>query len=68
MKERRSPAAARVSAAIALLDRGWGKPEQSLEITNQRDIREYSDAELLAIVAGSSDGGPAPAPAKNKLN
>ena len=26
---RSAPAAARVAASIALLDRGWGKPEQS---------------------------------------
>jgi hypothetical protein len=31
-----------------LLDRGWGKPEQYVDITHKRDIREYSDAELLA--------------------
>jgi hypothetical protein len=64
MNEARAPAAARVSAAIALLDRGWGKPEQSLEITNKRDIREYSDAELLAIATRSSDGDLAPAKPK----
>jgi hypothetical protein len=66
MNEARAPAAARVSAAIALLDRGWGKPEQSLDISNKRDIREYSDAELLAIVTGSSDGDPAPATTKKQ--
>jgi hypothetical protein len=64
MNEARAPAAARVSAAIALLDCGWGKPEQSLEITNKRDIREYSDAELLAIATRSSDGDLAPAKPK----
>lgn len=30
MREKKSPAAARVSAAVALLDRGWGKPQQPL--------------------------------------
>jgi len=68
MKERRAPAAARVSAAIALLDRGWGKPEQSLEVTNKRDIREYSDAELLAIATGSSDRDPGPANPEKELH
>jgi|GraSoiStandDraft_42_1057292.scaffolds.fasta_scaffold2201498_1 hypothetical protein len=45
---------ARVSAAIAILDRGGGKPGQSLEIT-RKTIRDYTDAELLAIVAGSGE-------------
>ena len=30
MQESESPAAARVSAASALLDRGWGKPSQPI--------------------------------------
>ena len=37
MKERRAPAAARVSAAIALLDRGWGKPQQAIEMDYRLD-------------------------------
>jgi hypothetical protein len=43
-----------VAAAVALLDRGWGKPEQSLEINDRRELRQYSDDELIAIIAGSS--------------
>jgi len=31
MNEKKAPAAARVSAAQALLDRGWGKPVQPLD-------------------------------------
>ena len=31
MKEKGAPPAARVSAASALLDRGWGKPAQTLQ-------------------------------------
>jgi hypothetical protein len=31
MNEPKAPHAARVSAAQALLDRGWGKPDQKLE-------------------------------------
>lgn len=30
MNEQSSPAAARVTAATALLDRGWGKPAQAI--------------------------------------
>ena len=28
MKQRKAPAAARISAACALLDRGWGRPDR----------------------------------------
>jgi len=31
MNEKKAPAAARVSAATALLDRGWGKPAQPVD-------------------------------------
>jgi len=57
-----------VSAAIALLDRGWGKPEQYVDIAHKRDIRDYSDAELLAIATGGSDGDPAPSQPKKELH
>lgn len=33
MNETKAPSAARVAAAQALLDRGWGKAPQSMEIT-----------------------------------
>ena len=39
-KSKRSPAAARVSACIALLDRGWGKPKQAIEATMSFDLAE----------------------------
>jgi hypothetical protein len=42
--------AARISAAIALLDRGWGKPEQQLEVT-EKFVDQMSDAELNAEIA-----------------
>ena len=35
MTAKRSPAAARVSAAIALLDRGYGKPAQQIGLEAQ---------------------------------
>lgn len=35
MREPKSQASARVSAATALLDRGWGKPKETFDI-NQR--------------------------------
>lgn len=33
-----APEAARVAAANALLDRGWGKPRQPTEAINQREL------------------------------
>lgn len=53
------PAAARVSAAQALLDRGHGKPAQSVELdATMRTLpaEELSEGELLAIAAGSRAG------------
>jgi hypothetical protein len=50
MNEGRAPAAARVSAAIALLDRGWGKPEQYHEVT-QKVPDQMTDAELNVEIA-----------------
>jgi len=44
---RRAPPAARVSAATALLDRGWGKPRQEVDL-NHRDVSvaQMTDEEL----------------------
>lgn len=35
MRQANAPHSARVAAATALLDRGWGKPEQSVEMTGE---------------------------------
>ena len=37
--EKAAPANARVAAAIALLDRGWGKPQQSHDLSGDSEIR-----------------------------
>jgi len=51
MKERRAPAAARVSAAIAVLDRGWGKPQQAIEMDwRQKSPDQMTDEELIALI------------------
>jgi hypothetical protein len=59
-KDKKAPHAARVSAANSLLDRGWGKPAQPVGGTDDlppiRTKADYSEAELLAIAAGDSDG------------
>ena len=44
---------ARVSAANSLLDRGFGKPSQSLELgLTRRSLDEMTDDELKAIASG----------------
>lgn len=58
---------ARVTAAVALLDRGWGKPEQHIDVTN-KPMRELSDAELVAIATGSSEGADPAPKAKSELH
>jgi hypothetical protein len=48
-----APHAARVTAASALLDRGWGKPIQGvamLTVAAPRGVREMSDGELMAMI------------------
>jgi hypothetical protein len=57
MNQSEAPPAARVSAATALLDRGWGKPQQSVDMTVRKAIaKELSDDDLADIAAGSSEG------------
>ena len=52
-----SPHAARVSAATALLDRGWGKPSQTVDMTVRKLIaKDLNDDDLADIAAGSSEG------------
>ena len=57
MNQVKAPAAARVAAAQAILDRGWGKPTQTIEakISNV-DPATLTDAELAAAVV-AEDGG-----------
>jgi hypothetical protein len=50
MRERKSSPSARVAAAVALMDRGWGKPSQAMEITQDRPLERLSDAELTAFL------------------
>jgi hypothetical protein len=60
---------ARVNAAIALLDRGWGKPQQTVDMTVRRQIaKELSDDELADIAVGSSEGAAEPTLDPSQLN
>src|SRR3954454_15888283 len=49
---------ARLAAANALLDRGYGKTMESIDTTvdNSTDPAEMSDAELMAIIAQGQRG------------
>jgi hypothetical protein len=52
MRNKKSPAAARVHAAQALLDRGWGRPVQMAEITG-KDGKDLFDTGNMLEVARS---------------
>jgi hypothetical protein len=57
MQQPEAPHAARVSAAVALLDRGWGKPAQTMEMTVKRiTANQLGDDELASIASGSGEG------------
>lgn len=56
MEQSEAPPAARVSAATALLDRGWGKPSQIVDMTVRKQIaKELGDDELADIAAGGGE-------------
>jgi hypothetical protein len=45
---------ARVAAANAILDRGWGKPGQYIETSvRNKPLDEMTDEELMAIATGA---------------
>lgn len=47
-----APPAARVAAAAHILDRGYGKPTQTVNATVNH-VKQMTDAELLAFLAGA---------------
>lgn len=61
MGDAEASCSARVSAASALLDRGYGKPPQfsTSDAEEFRRATDMSDDELARIAAGSGDGTPA---------
>lgn len=58
--DRSAPPAARVSAATAILDRGFGKPSQALNIGGQGNNPLVT---RIVIEAAAHDDGDDPAPA-----
>src|SRR4029079_12427820 len=59
MENIKAPPAARIAAAVAILDRGFGRPHQMSEIvTVQKPVSEMSDDELIARIREfDGDGG-----------
>jgi hypothetical protein len=53
MRDGEQPGAARVSAANAILDRGWGKPKQELgvEVTNNEALVEALERGRQRVLA-----------------
>jgi hypothetical protein len=49
MKDLKAPAATRVSAAVALLDRGHGRPFQAVDVKVDYDLDQLSDEELTTL-------------------
>lgn len=44
----------RIKAAEVLLDRGYGRPVQSVDVAENRPVRDYTRAELEAIAFGGA--------------
>jgi hypothetical protein len=40
MNDPKAPPAARVGAAVAVLDRGWGRPQQDVSVTSTLDVAD----------------------------
>ena len=61
MENIKAPPAARIAAAIAILDRGFGRPHQTSEIvTVQKPVSEMSDEELIARIREFDEDGGTP--------
>ncbi len=50
MNQAKAPPAARVAAANAILDRGWGKPNQSLDVKETGRLEKMTSEERHARI------------------
>lgn len=59
-----------LSAAQAVLDRGVGKPKQTIanEVTRKRDVTDIGDDELASIATSGSTGAVAQEDGETRLN
>jgi hypothetical protein len=55
MADEKASPSARVTAALGILERGWGKPMQSISLKREGEYKDLSDAELIAIASGAGD-------------
>ena len=61
MENIKAPPAARITAAVAILDRGYGRPHQTSEIvTVQKPVSEMSDEEIIARIRELQEDGGTP--------
>jgi hypothetical protein len=58
MRNAKAATTSQAAAAIALLDRGYGRPAQATEVTVRRDIADLTTDELIAIAAGADEEAP----------
>jgi hypothetical protein len=56
MQQKDAPPSARVAAANALLDRGWGKPTQPIAGDDEHDALRVRSIAWLDTLDGSSSG------------
>jgi hypothetical protein len=70
MRNEMASSSARVSAAIALLERGHGRAPQVIDVHNHGEVRALSDEQLLVIIGTAAEPSGAgviePAPYKGK--
>lgn len=57
MRSAKAPPSAKVQAASVLIDHGWGRPQQTVNINDERTIHELTRSELLEILAGGDRTG-----------
>jgi hypothetical protein len=68
MKDQKAPAAARISAAVALLDRGHGRPFQAVDVKLDWDPNPLTDEELMTLERILTRATPlAPAPGGREM-
>jgi hypothetical protein len=57
MLDKKAPPAARVAAANSILDRGYGRPSQTINPGGRdKPLDQMTDAELQAIIDGENTG------------
>lgn len=50
MNDPDTPPAARVTAAVALLDRGWGRPQQGIELSRRAEVKPIDVAPSVMLI------------------